>query len=169
MELDLLIAYLAVAIGVVGLILKGRYGYNPKLKDMDDSYIMDSIKNFGSMMSDIYSLPPVKIVIEDLSKERSVYNNDPIDACFMPKDKNGSLIIIDLEKLKRDGFTLHELCSIVIHEYTHYYDCSLFEDYRDWLKDYESNPWHYELRSLQSEKDYTKRIMKEYSKQTISL
>ena len=155
MELDLLIAYLAVAIGVVGLILKGRYGYNPKLKDMDDSYIMDSIKNFGSMMSDIYSLPPVKIVIEDLSKERSVYNNDPIDACFMPKDKNGSLIIIDLEKLKRDGFTLHELCSIVIHEYTHYYDCSLFEDYRDWLKDYESNPWHYELRyQFQNQLDF---------------
>ena len=147
MELDLLISYLAVAIGVVGLILKGRYGYNPNLKDMDDSYIMDSIKNFGSMMSDIYSLPPVKIVIEDLSKERSVYNNDPIDACFMPKDKNGSLIIIDLEKLKRDGFTLHELCSIVIHEYTHYYDCSLFDirlQHNNWLTIYINN--FFELR-----------------------
>jgi hypothetical protein len=172
LETDMLIAYLVVGVSTILLLLRNRYEYNPKLRDMEDPHIMDAIDNFGRMMSNIYSLPPVKIVIEDLSNESAVYVDGPIEACFMPKDKNGSRIIIDLERLKSDGWDLSTLCSVVIHEYTHYYDCSLFDDYKDWLKDYESNPWHYELRSKQSEKDYTKTLMKEYcapTEQTNSL
>jgi len=172
LETDMLIAYLAIAVGIIGLLLQNRYGYNrygynryvynPKLRDMEDPHIMDAIDTFGTMMSKVYSLPPIKIVIEDLINESAVYVDGPIEACFMPKDKDGSRIMIDLDRLKSHGHVLSTLCSVVIHEYTHYYDCSLFDDHRDWLSDYESNPWHYELRSKQSEKDYTKTLMKEY-------
>ena len=122
MGVDMMIAYLMVAIGVIGLVFKTWYSYNPKLKDMDDSQINNAIDNFGHMMSEMYSLPPINIVIEDLSKESAVYVDGPIEACFMPKDKDGSVIIIDMERLKRNGNNLSELCSVVIHEYTHYYD-----------------------------------------------
>ena len=125
MGVDMMIAYLMVAIGVIGLVFKTWYSYNPKLKDMDDSQINNAIDNFGHMMSEMYSLPPINIVIEDLSKESAVYVDGPIEACFMPKDKDGSVIIIDMERLKRNGNNLSELCSVVIHEYTHYYDCSI--------------------------------------------
>lgn len=158
---DMLIAYLVFTVSVIGL-LAGRYGYNPKLRDMEDSHIMDAIDTFGIMMSNIYSLPPIKIVIEDLSAEIAVYSDDHLYACFIPNDKDGSRIIIDLERVKRDAHDLKEICSVVIHEYTHYHDCSLFDNYKDWLRDYESNPWHYELRSGQAEKDYTKTLMKKY-------
>ena len=161
LESDMLIAYLVVVVSTI-LLLRNRYRYNPKLIDMEDSHIMDAISTFGTMMSDIYSLPPIKIVIEDLSNESAVYVDGPIEACFMPKDKNGSRILIDLDRLKENGHELSELCSIVIHEYTHYYDCSEFDDYKDWLRDYEHNPWHYEFRSQQAEKKYTKTFMKEY-------
>ena len=97
LETDMLIAYLVVGVSTILLLLRNRYEYKPKLRDMEDPHIMDAIDNFGRMMSNIYSLPPVKIVIEDLSNESAVYVDGPIEACFMPKDKNGSRIIIDLE------------------------------------------------------------------------
>jgi hypothetical protein len=119
LETDMLIAYLVVAVSAIILLWnRYRYGYNPKLIDMDDFHIMDAISTFGTMMSNIYSLPPIKIVIEDLSNESAIYVDGPIYACFMPKDKNGSRILIDLDRLKEYGQRLSGLCSTVIHEYT---------------------------------------------------
>ena len=45
MGVDMIIAYLMVAIGVIGLVFKTWYSYNPKLKDMVDSQINNAIDN----------------------------------------------------------------------------------------------------------------------------
>ena len=56
LETDMLIAYLVVAVSAIILLWnRYRYGYNPKLIDMEDSHIMDAISTFGTMMSNIYS------------------------------------------------------------------------------------------------------------------
>ena len=167
MELDILIASLAIIVGLVGLTLKNPYDYNPRLSDMTSDQITTAIEYFRQELSDIYSLPIIKILDKDLSNDKTVYDGTQVIAYFTPKPNGGSFISIDLETMKLNGYELDDLCSTLIHEYKHYSDCNQFEDHRNWLKDYERHPLFYELRSEESEKEYTKKLMVGFDKNSV--
>lgn len=167
MELDVLIASLAIIVGLFGLMMKNPYDYNPKLSDMSPNEVANAIDYFRYELSDIYSLPIIKILNQDLSKDKTVYDGTQVIAYFTPKPNGKSFISIDLEGMKMNGYELDDLCSTIIHEYKHYSDCDQFEDYKNWLKDYERHPLFYELRSQESEKEYTKKLMVGLGKNTV--
>ena len=53
-------------------------------------------------LSDIYSLPIIKILNQDLSKDKTVYDGTQVIAYFTPKPNGKSFISIDLEGMKTE-------------------------------------------------------------------
>lgn len=91
-----------------------------RLSDMKDDDVLDLINNmlnFHKETQGVSTIPKFKFA--DLSKEKSGYDDYPVNAFYVYKLK---MILFDLNYMRSAGYNIKNLARIVSHEWQHYVD-----------------------------------------------